>query len=649
MRFHRPHIFRMLFRYPLEFSIFFFGFFFGHYFRLLFQTAPSGCRIPIFSTTIMKLPRIPAIAMTVLAVLASGLAQERKYVTKTISTIDRVITRDPNVQRLQPLIDKGFDRHIKLPRFAYQTLDPGVVRSFIADASASDLSAASVAKSMDRTILASYRKAMLGRSRSVAEQAVTEIEKESSSVVKQKESAVTSSDILKAMNTGYIYIPVVTSFKEEVKEKTVSSEINGYMLWYHLETDATGSSRFVLVEEKPQIATGTGTGTLGTTYGLKRRTVEGREFARILAIDTWAKNLSLAMRRNPEFSLSGEVKEIRGSEVAATMGTREGIDLDEGFTLIDFYEKENGDVEPRTIGFFRAKNVANNDPAANGDPKRMSLFANYIGHGYERGMILTEHPQMGLDIDIRARFTKLNVPRVATIATIGSYANAFGPLSTHPDVAAFEAASSHAHPYLLSEDVTSAIGADLNFRYNLARLTNVRQLFLAVDLSGAFPMISTDESAVGAGSTVVPILLSGYVGPVKKLWFTRANLNIGIGVGVDWFHLSNSNPVYGEMETMSVASIGARAEVGLEYLVTPDFMINVSVAYKFGILPFNGTVKFNGISDELDLTKDNVLVDSPFYKDFSFSGASASFGISYSLPSLSSNPFSGLETSRMDY
>jgi len=598
---------------------------------------------------IMKLPRRTVITMTVLVVLASAMAQERTYVTKTISTIDRVITRDPSVQRLQPLIDKGFNLHIKLPRFAYQTLDPSVVRNFIADASASDLSAESVARSMDRTILASYRKAMLGRSKAVAEQAVTEVEKESSSVVKQKESAVTSADILKAMNTGYIYIPVVTSYKEEVKEKTASAEINGYMLWYHLETDATGASRFVLVEQKPDLCTGTGTGTMGTSYSLKRRSVEGREFARILAIDNWAKNLSLAMRRNPEFSLSGEVKDIRGSEVSATIGTREGINIDEGFTLVDFYEKDNGEVEPRTVGFFRAKSVANNDPSGNGDPKQMSVFANYIGHGYERGMILLEHPRMGLDIDIRARYTQFNVPKTSTIAFFDSYSKPGGPLSGTPDVDLFNGVVGNAHPYALSDDATSAIGVDLNFRYNLARLMNTRQLFLAVDLSGAFPMISTDQQAISSGTTVVPILLSGYIGPLKKFWFTRANLNIGVGVGVDWFHLSNSSPSYGEMESMSIASIGAKAEVGLEYLVTPDFMINVNVGYKFGIHPFSGTVKFNGIADELDLTQNNIIIDSPFYKDFNFSGPSASIGISYSLPSLSSNPFSGLETSRMDY
>ncbi len=597
----------------------------------------------------MKFPRLAVIALSCIVVFTSGNAQERKYVTKTISTIDRVIARDPDVQRLQTLIDKGFDRHIKLPRFSYQTLDPDVVRSFISDANASDLTAASVARSMDRTILASYRKAMLAKSKSVAEQAASEVEKESSSVIKQKESAATSADILKAMNTGYIYIPVVTSYKEQVKDKTASAEINGYILWYHLETDAQGNSRFTLVEAKPEIATGTGTGTIGTTYSLKRRSVEGREYARILAIDTWAKNLSLAMRRNPEFSLSGEVKEIRGSEVTATIGTREGVDIDEGYNLVDFYEKDNGEVETRTVGFFRAKNVANNDPTTNGDPKNMSVFANYIGHGYERGMILTEHPQMGLDIDLRARYTRLNIPRIATIAFHDSYSRPYGPLSGFPDVELFNALPLNGHPYVLSDDATSAIGVDLNFRYNLAKLMNTRQLFLAVDLSGAFPMITTDEQAVSAGTTVFPVMLSGYIGPVKKLWFTRANLNIGLEGGVDWLHLSNSSPVVGEMESMSILSAGIKAEVGLEYLITPDFMINVNVAYKYGIHPFVGTVKFNGISDELDLTTNNVLLDSAFYKDLSFTGASASIGISYSLPSSSSNPFSGLDSRGMDY
>ncbi len=595
----------------------------------------------------MRLLKIPALLLSIFAFLLAGQAQERKYVTKTISTIDQVITHERNVQRVQPLIDKGFDRHIKLARFAYQTLDPDVVASFLDDVKRIDLSPQSVARSMDRTVLAAYRKALLDKSRAVAEQVVTEPEKESSSVVKQKESAVTTAEILKAMNTGYIYIPVVTSYREQEKDKTASAEIFGYMLWYHLETDAQGNSRFVLVDEKPEIASGSGSGTIGTTYGLKNRAVDGREYAAILAIDNWARNLSLAMRRNPEFSLSGEVKEIRGSEVTATIGTREGLDLDEGYSLVDFYERDDGTIEPRSVGFFRAKSVANNDPSSNGDPRRMSVFANYIGHGYERGMILVEHPQMGLDIDIRARYMRMNIPKIATIASRDAYYDLNGPLGYSPDVHLFETTSGVRHPYALSEDVTSAVGVDLNLRYNLAKLMRIRQLFLSIDLSAALPAISSDESAVNG--SIVPVYLSGYVGTVKKLWFTRANLNLGAGVGVDWLRLTNSTPMFGEIESISFASFGVKFEAGLEYLLSPDFMINVNVAYKYGILPFSGLVKFDGFSEELDLTTDDILGQSPFYKDLNFTGASISFGISYSLPSFSANPFAGLETSQMDY
>lgn len=593
-------------------------------------------------------PRKPlAVLILAFAVLFTSRAQERKYVTKTISTIDQVITHDRAVQRLQPLIERGFDRHIKLARFEYQTLDPAVVASFLVDAGKSDLSPASVARSMDRTILASYRKAMLAKSRSVAEQAVTELEKESSSVVKQKESAVTTAEILKAMNTGYLYIPVVTAYAESVEDKTASAEIKGYVLWYHLETDSRGMSKFVLVEEKPEVLSGSGSGTIGTSYTLKHRSVDAREYATVMAIDNWSRNLSLAMRRNPEFSLSGEVKEIRGSEVAATIGTREGVDLDEGYALIDFYENDDGSVEPRSVGFFRAKSVANNDPSTNGDPARMSVFANYIGHGYERGMILMEHPQMGLDIDVRARYMRMTIPRVATIAFRDAYYDFHGPLGSAPDVSLFETMSGIRHPFVLSEDAVSAVGVDLNLRYNLAKLMRIRQLFLALDLSAALPGISSDEDAVNG--TVVPLYLSGYVGTVKKLWFTRANLNLGVGVGVDYFSLANSSPTYSEIERMSFASVGVKFEAGLEYLVSPDFMINVNVAYKYGLLPFSGLVKFDGFSDELDLTTFDVLGESPFYKDLSFTGASISFGISYALPSFSANPFAGLETSQMDY
>jgi hypothetical protein len=574
-----------------------------------------------------------------------SMSQDRKYVTKTISTIDHVITKNSSVPGIQRLIDKGFDRYIKLARFQYQNLDQTVVKQFIADASATDLTPSSVAQSMDRTILQAYRTALLAKSKSVAEQNVTDVQRESSGVIKGKESAVTSADVLKAMNTGYIYVPVVTDYKEEVKDNNASAEISGYILWYHLVTDATGASKFALVEEKPETQTGSGSGDIGKSYSLLKRSVDGREYARIIAIDNWARNLSLAMRRNPEFQLSGEIKDLSGSEVAANLGTREGVDLDEGFTLVDFYEKDNGEIETRTLGFFRAKSVANNDPGKGGNPQNFSTFANYIGHGYERGMLLAEHPRMGLDIDIRAKYLKLNIPQVSTVVNSGLLSVANGPLSLSPDVGLFT--KNNKHPFALSEDAVDAVGLDLNFRYNLARILGIRQLFIAVDLSGAYPLASYDKDAIGT-SSMVPLTYNVYVGLLKKLWFGRANLNIGAGVGGDWLYMSRT-ATYGELESMTIGSLGAKAEIGLEYLATPDFMIGVTVGYKYGLTPFDGTMKFQGISPDFDLTKNDVLTKNPFYKDLSFTGLSATFGFSISLPSFSSNPFSGLESSKMDY
>ncbi len=579
-----------------------------------------------------------------LALLQILPAQDRKYQRKTITTVDNVIAKDPRVGKLKKMIDNRFNAYVKLPRFDYQVLPPNVEKQFNRQASQTDLSPSNVEDVMNRTVLATYGKAIAAKSSRASEENMTDVQKLSALRQKEKEMGATREDILKAMNAGYTYIPVITAYTEETENNNFKVHVEGYILWYRLVTEQDGTSHLTLMNPNPQIIDGEWTANPGSTYGLKSRKVDGTEYAKLMAIDAWARNLSLDMRRNPEFQMSGDIKEVNGGRVLAQIGSREGIKPDEGYNLVDFFENDKGEVESKDLGFFRVVSVANNDPAAGGDPFAVSTFTNYIGSGYERGMILTERPRMGLDLAVSARYVMLNIPKTATVADSKLLISADGPLGVIPDIAKFEKANSH--PYLLSEDATAAIGADLELRYNLSKLGGWRQFFLTLTLSAAFPMTSFDATAT-TSTTVTPLVFNGYVGLLKKLWFGRMNLSLGVQVGADMLRLTSVSPGPGAFDNLTIYSLGAKGDAALEFLLSPDWTFSINAGYKYGIKPLSGTLTFKGEADR-DLSTD-VLSDNAFYKDLNFTGASVSVGISYAFPSLSSNPFAGLESSTIDY
>jgi hypothetical protein len=183
----------------------------------------------------------------------------------------------------------------------------------------------------------------------------------------------------------------------------------------------------------------------------------------------------------------------------------------------------------------------------------------------------------------------------------------------------------------------------------MAKLTGIKQLFLNVDISVGLPNASVDATAL-ATSTIAPLILSGYIGPMKKIWFGQSNVNIEVAGGIDMLRLQNTTAVTNEFDNLSVISPGVKVSLGYEYLLTSDLSVGLNAGYKVGLKPLKATIAFKDDSHgDYDITE--VLSSGFFsgFNDVNFSGINFSVGLSYALPSLPFDPFAFMSARDIDY
>jgi hypothetical protein len=502
-----------------------------------------------------------------------------------------------------------------------------------------DLSPSSIQKELEETIVPQIVQAVNAVAEERAKGNLTEQQLATAAVDKMKGSGLTADDVLKVMNAAYLYLPVVTEWTSDEKNAT----IKGYVAWYRISQKGN-TANVERVNEATQTQEGNGNGEPDKTYRLKSRSVNGTEFAKIIAVNTWAKNLAVAMKNISVFKLGGEIKNVEGKFVETNLGTKEGLGMDEGYDVLEEEEDDNGKVKTKNVGFIRAFRIGNNTQNAN----EVSRFQTYIGSGFERGMSIQERPRLGIDITVRPKYFTANIPRYATPIIGFLYfsdiiAGIYGDY-TPENYDNYRGG----HGFILKDDATSGIGIDINFNLNIAKLTKVSQLFLNADVAVGVPNAEVDGDAF-VKSIATPILYSGYLGPMKKFWFGRMNFNLAGSVGVDMFSLENSDAQSGYFEKMDFIAPGIKLDAGLEYLITPDLMFTIGVGYKAALSPVVAEVKFKD-KETIDIS--DLLSSNSFFSGFNdvnMSGVNISLGISYALPSLSIDPFAALSARDIDY
>jgi len=559
-------------------------------------------------------------------------AQERKYQRKSISSLGLLNLSFVEVQTA--MVENRINYHIQLPRFDYNSLSDSALSAYRERLSAlgfRNASPSQITAILNETIIPQVSAAV----RAVAEErALGNLKEEDLAMAaanKLKGSGLTASDILKVLNAAYLYAPVITQYRESLdEEKNLTVKISGYILWFRVKTNPDGSSEAVFLNGSAVEQSGTATASTDKSYQTRKRTLQGGEFARLSAIDAWAKNLSLAMRRLSDFKVTAEVLSLRGATPEANIGTREGIGLDDGYYAEELFENSRGELEERIIGFFRVASVGDNRK----NPSATSTFYPHITSGVERGVLLKEHPQFGLDVAVRPKFFRFRLSKETTPLRremLGEYG--IDEFSSFPPPLAFA----------LKEDVTEAGGVELGFHYNLAKQTGVRQLFATADFGFA---VGNTSFTPAAPNGISALIASGYFGVMKKYWLRRTNFYIGGSSGVDGLFLSVGNTNEGDLESLSFVTLSLRADFGVEYMLTPDLLFTIGGNYKFGFPPLLSELKYKGSSAEDESRKFTIPFTARGFRDTNFNGLTLSIGISYSLPSFS---VSLSELDKIDY
>ncbi len=559
-------------------------------------------------------------------------AQERKYQRKSVSSLGLLNLSFAEVPT--DMVENRINYHIQLPRFDYNVLSDSALSAYRERLSAlgvHNLSPSQITAILNETILPHVSAAV----KAVAEErALGNLKEEDLAMAaanKLKGSGLTAADILKVLNAAYLYMPVITQYSESLDdEETLTVSISGYILWFRMKTNPDGRSEAVFVPGSSVVQSGLGKASIGETYQTRTRTLPGREFARLSAIDVWARNLSLAMRRLPDFRVTAEVLSLRGATPEANIGTREGVELDDGYYAEELFENSNGELEERIIGFFRVASVGDN----RNNPSATSTFYPHITSGVERGVLLKEHPQFGLDVALRPKFFRFRLSKETTPLRremLREYGveDAFGfpvPLA-----------------FALKEDVTEAFGLELGLHYNLARRTGVRQFFATADIGFGIGNTSFTPAAPNGLSALT---LSAYGGAMKKFWLRRINFYIGGSGGVDGLFLSVGNTEAGDLERLSFVTISLRADFGIEYMLTPDLLFTIGGNYKFGFPPLLSELAYKDFSAEDESRTFTIPATARGFRDTSFNGLTISIGFSYSLPSFG---FSLAEIDQIDY
>lgn len=556
------------------------------------------------------------ILINCLFLAGKSMAEEGKYQRKSVSSLGAALIKN-NLNgadnNISGIIENRLQSHLQVPRFDYNKLSEGSLNNFNALALTTDLSPASISNALNNTVIPELQQAVSAVAEIRAKENLTEEQLASAVVEKMKQSGLTSDDISKVLNSAYMYLPVVTAYDERTDGTNLIVTIQGYVLWYKMTVDAKGIASARLLSDSVATATGIGTGNSFEQYHLKNRTVNGADYARIAAVDAWAKNLAVEMKKLNDFKLSAEITNIDGLSAECRIGSKEGIDLDDGFDVVEQTEDENGRVVYQTIGFYRVSQVAENTSVETAN--QTSRFRNYIGGGIERGAILMERPRLGIDISLRPKYFGMHVAKSDfSVPYFDYWGNLLGILP------------------LINNDISSAFGADLILSGNLAKIVGISQLFLNVEGGIGYPSI--DEANGFSFSS--PLFYDIYVGLSKKLWFSRMNLELGAGFGYNSLSFKLEDPRYNTLGgDYKFNAYGPKFDAALNYLVNPDLSIGINAGYK--------------ITSKISEGEINGQTKTFTNSDTHFSGLSFGFNVSYAISSLPIDPFSFISKGSIDY
>lgn len=298
-----------------------------------------------------------------------------------------------------------------------------------------------------------------------------------------------------------------------------------------------------------------------------------------------------------DFKIRGVVQTV-DPDYTIDVGKKEDAYVDQGYKI---YETRLGaDKKPYSVytGFIRVDKVGNNVNNIE-DSRAYSIIAS----GIEQGHVAISHDQ-GLDFYIRPSYKTINIPKETGRLVYSSN--------------------------LYNEDVNSSINIDAGLYFNMAKITNVPQLFMGINASFGFPNATSTDAFDGTTQSTLQVDIS----VMKKIWLSRFNVFGEINFGVNSFNIGNIPTLSDSKLTIGTGlAYGAGINAGLEYAFSPDLNIGVQAGYRY-VLPTTTLTTQLGDGEKKEYSKDNNLGiwSTAKLDDLNLGGLNLGLKVSYSLP-----------------
>lgn len=564
----------------------------------------------------------------VLSLLLTGVAfaTQGKYVRKSVSSVESVWIKPDALQGVtfdNDFFEKMVDFYIEVERFDYNVLPESMTKDFHSQSvKLTEFSTAKIGALLEETVVKEIVDVL--NDPEVKQKRGTALKDEADfqtfAATKAKSLGLTTDELKVLMNSAYIYLPFITSMKQETDDKNnITLTLEGGIIWYHVVMTPDGNTK--LEQVVAATTKGIGASEVGETYdfrfGNELKKVDAATYAQYNAVQAWCKNLGVKTKKIDDFLLTAQIVEADGGKYAAPIGFKEGVHLDDGFDLVEYMEDEDGKVVAERIGFLRICKTGDNKE----DPNNYTYMKQYLGDKTDIGAVVMERPRLGLDLRVKAGYIMgMDIPKETT------------DLYNMPVVGLFVDESTP----ILKEDANSAVGVNVLFSYNLAPITGITQSFIDLDIEAALPM-----AEVNAEAAAVTYIISPYLGASKKFFFSRLNITTGLAAGLDMFNM-NGTLTYSSTDyeyKYTISSYGVKANAALEYMWNPDLSFNLGLNYKYCLKPSKVAFEWEG-TEIFSYSGSDI---SGAYEDLNLGGFGIYLGANYALSELPFNLFGFLD------
>ena len=504
-------------------------------------------------------------------------AQQGQYDRKSISTLG-MIWDNGELKVVDENYKNLISSYIEVPRFDYNILPKRIVSHFFEQSkNIDDISA--IESLLEETVIQEVVKILndpdiqMNRGLALKDESAFQ----SFAAKKGKSLGLTVDEIKSLMNSAYIYMPFITKSEISILRPfwyvplvfdRLKYEVEGGIIWWKITVDSDGNSNIEKIETDHTKGVASASIGLRRLYALMLGSVKYdheklEEDIYESASMAFVRNMSTKSKKSEDFNITGQIVEADGRMYKVSIGKKEGLRLDDGFHIAEFYEDKDGETKIKINGFSRVVKTGNNI----NKPNNLTTVRQSIGKKVSEGSIIIEHPRSNIMFDLQYGESSINIPK-----TIFSHINRYGL----NNVAIF------------NDDVTSARNFSMMISYNISSIVNRTQTFLEFNYGAlVFDRSYLNMSAVDSGFSITSSYFS--TGLTRKFGFGRSNLGFGLAFGLDQLNMSGG--IY--LETGPEVSepgyyyfffrqgyFGSILSTEYELLLTPDLSFNLEISSK---------------------------------------------------------------------